>query len=45
MHFTQCLARKLCAVLSRFTRDLAFATPWTVAYQAAPSMEFFRQEN
>ena len=21
-----------------------FATPWTVAYQAPPSMEFFRQE-
>ena len=22
-----------------------FATPWTVAYETPPSMEFFRQEN
>ena len=27
-----------------FSRVLLFATPWTVAYQASPSMEFSRQE-
>ena len=26
------------------SRVRLFATPWTVAYQAPPSMEFFRQE-
>ena len=26
------------------SRVLLFATPWTVAYQASPSMEFSRQE-
>ena len=27
-----------------FSRVRLFATPWTVAYQASPSMGFFRQE-
>ena len=27
-----------------FSHVQLFATPWTVAYQAPPSMEFFRQE-
>ena len=34
----------LSAVLSRFSRVQLFATPWTVASQAALSMEFSRQE-
>ena len=29
-----------CSIVS----DLLFATPWTVAHQAAVSMEFYRQE-
>ena len=44
MHFAQYLAHKLCAVLSRFTRVLPFAIPWTVAHQAPMSMGFSRQE-
>ena len=31
-------------VKSSFSRIQLFATPWTVAYQAPPSMEFSRQE-
>ena len=31
-------------LLSRFRRVLLFATPWTAAYQAPPSMGFSRQE-
>ena len=34
----------LSAVLSRFSRVRLVATPWTVAHQAALSMEFPRQE-
>ena len=30
--------------LSHFSRVRLFATPWTVAYQASPSMGFSRQE-
>ena len=30
--------------LKSLSRVLLFATPWTVAYQASPSMEFSRQE-
>ena len=29
---------------SEVARVLLFVTPWTVAHQAPPSMEFFRQE-
>ena len=29
---------------SPFSSEVAFATPWTVAYQAPPSMEFSRQK-
>ena len=28
-----------------FSRLRLFVTPWTIAYQAAPSMEFSRQES
>ena len=31
-------------LLSRFSRVQLFATPWTAAYQAPPSMGFSRQE-
>ena len=31
-------------LLSRFSRVRLCATPWTAAYQASPSMGFFRQE-
>ena len=31
-------------LLSRFSRVRLFETPWTVAYQAPPSMGFSRQE-
>ena len=31
-------------LLSRFSRVLLCATPWTAAYQAPPSMGFSRQE-
>ena len=34
----------LCQVLSCFSRVQLFSTPWTVAHQAPPSMEFSRQE-
>ena len=34
----------LYAVLSHFSRVQLFVTPWTVAYQASPSMGFSRQE-
>ena len=30
--------------MNSLSRVLPFATPWTVAYQACPSMEFSRQE-
>ena len=32
-------------LLSRFSRVQLFATPWTAAYQAPPSMGFSRQEH
>ena len=32
-------------LLSHFSRVRLFATPWTVAYQAPPSMGFSRQEH
>ena len=35
---------QLLLLLSRFSRVRLCATPWTVAYQAPPSMEFSRQE-
>jgi len=35
---------KLLLLLSRFSHVRLFATPWTAAYQAPPSMEFSRQE-
>ena len=38
-HFALLLLR-----LSRFNRVRLFATPWTAAYQAPPSMGFSRQE-
>ena len=31
-------------VLSHFSRVRLFVTPWTAAYQAPPSMGFYRQE-
>ena len=31
--------------MKSLSRVQLFATPWTVAYQAPPSMEFSRQEN
>ena len=34
----------LLLLLSRFSRVQLFATPWTAAYQAPPSMGFSRQE-
>ena len=34
----------LLLLLSRFSRVRLFATPWTAAYQAPPSMRFSRQE-
>ena len=34
----------LLLLLSRFSRVRLFATPWTAAYQAPPSMGFSRQE-
>jgi len=34
----------LLLLLSRFSRVRLFETPWTAAYQAPPSMGFFRQE-
>ena len=34
----------LLLLLSRFSRVRLFATPWTVAYQAPPSMGFSWQE-
>ena len=36
-------SKSLCEVKS-LSRVRLFATPWTVAYQAPPSMEFSRQE-
>ena len=32
-------------MLSRFTRVRLFATPWTAAHQASPSVGFSRQEH
>ena len=32
-------------LLSRFSRVRLFATPWTAAYQAPPSLGFSRQEH
>ena len=34
----------LLLLLSHFSRVWLFATPWTIAHQTPPSMEFFRQE-
>ena len=34
----------LLLLLSRFSHVRLFATPWTAAYQAPPSMGFSRQE-
>ena len=34
----------LYCMLRRFSRVQRFAAPWTIAYQAPPSMEFSRQE-
>ena len=34
----------LLLLLSRFSRVRLFATPWTAAHQAPPSMGFSRQE-
>ena len=39
-----CLAHKSERKMKSLSRVLLFATPWTVAYQAPPSMEFSRQE-
>ena len=39
---TDCQQRELCA--ESLSRVQLFATPWTVAHQAPPSMEFSRQE-
>ena len=41
MSFSKLNCRKKVKLLSHVE---LFATPWTVAYQAAPSMEFSRQE-
>ena len=38
MTFNVCMCGQL------FSRVLLFATPWTVAHQAPPSLEFSRQE-
>ena len=38
------IALLLLLLLSRFSRVWLFATPWTAAYQAPPSMGFSRQE-
>ena len=35
----------LLLLLSRFSRVRLFATPWTAAYQASPSMGFSRREH
>ena len=35
---------ELCMYVKFLSRVRLFATPWTVAYQAPPSMEFSRQE-
>ena len=42
-----CISHYLCDMLSwakSLSRVRLFATPWTAAYQAPPSMGFFRQE-
>ena len=36
---------RMLLLLSRFSRVRLFATPWTAAYQAPPSMGFPRQES
>ena len=35
---------RLSALVKLLSRVRLFATPWTVAYEAPPSMEFSRQE-
>ena len=35
----------LLLLLSRFSRVRLCVTPWTAAYQAPPSLGFFRQEH
>ena len=42
--FYQKFRDKLLLLLSRFSRVRLFATPWTAAYQAPPSMGFSSQE-
>ena len=44
MQLAKKLLLLLLQLLSRFSRVQLFAIPWTVAYQAPPSMEFSRQE-
>ena len=41
-YFAKYLVRR--GVVKLLSRDRLFATPWTVAYKAPPSMEFPRQE-
>ena len=38
------LQLKMCVNVKSLSRVRLFATPWTVAHQAPPSMEFSRQE-
>ena len=42
-HKAQCPKWRL--LLSHFSCIRLFATPWTVAHQAPPSLEFSRQEH
>ena len=39
----QCTHQCVC-MFSRFSRVRLFATPWTIAYRAPPSMGFSRQK-
>ena len=36
--------KRICVNVKLLSHVRLFATPWTVAYQASPSMEFSRQE-
>ena len=38
-------AKEICASAKSFRHVWLFVTPWTVAHQASPSMEFYRQED
>ena len=42
--FFNCECKALKMKVKSFSRVRLFATPWTVAYQASPSMRFSRQE-